>query len=402
MRSLRANKMRSTLTMLGIIIGVASVVTMVAVGSGAQTQITEQIRSLGSNVLMIIPGTARQGTVRQESGTWQTLTESDALAVSTELLSVKAAAPSVRQVAQIIAGNQNWRTMINGTTSSYFVIREWPLSTGRYFSEAEEASSAKVAIIGQTVAKKLFPETATALGQTVRIANTPVEVIGVLREKGPSGAGRDQDDIVFTPLSTARQRLIGGANQVNREAIAYVLVKAISDTAMPQAESQISELLRQRHRLRAEEANDFEVTNPAEAMEAQTATTRTISWLLAAVASVSLIVGGISIMNIMLVSVTERTREIGLRMAVGAKQHHIRNQFLIEALTLCLLGGLMGVALGVAVAATIATLAEWPIFLSPASMLLALTFAAAVGVFFGYYPARQASLLHPIQCLKTD
>jgi putative ABC transport system permease protein len=203
LRSLRANKMRSTLTMLGIIIGVASVVTMVAVGSGAQTQVAEQIRSLGSNVLMVVPGTAQRGAVRQESGTWHTLTESDAIAIETELPSVKAAAPSVRQVAQIVAGNQNWRTTVNGTTASYFVIREWGLSSGRYFSGGEEDSGAKVAIIGQTVAEKLFGEGAAAVGQSVRIANTPFEVIGVLREKGPSGAGRDQDDIVFTPLSTA-------------------------------------------------------------------------------------------------------------------------------------------------------------------------------------------------------
>ena len=236
----------------------------------------------------------------------------------------------------------------------------------------------------------------------MRVANTPFEVIGVLSEKGPSGAGWDQDDIVFAPLSTARQRLIGGANQVNREAIAYILVKAASDEAMPQAESQISQLLRQRHRLREDKGDDFQVTNPAETMEAQTAATRTISWLLAAVASVSLVVGGISIMNIMLVSVTERTREIGLRMAVGAKRHHIRNQFLVEALTLCFLGGLIGVALGVAAAALVASLAGWPIFLSPLAILLALVFAAGVGVFFGYYPAKRAADLDPIRCLRSD
>jgi putative ABC transport system permease protein len=401
-RSLRANKMRSMLTMLGIIIGVASVVTMIAVGSGAQKQVAEQIRSLGSNVLMVMPGTAQQGATKLESGSWQSLTESDARAIDAELPSVKEAAPSVRQVTQIVVGNQNWRTNVNGTTSSYFVIREWSLSSGRYFSGEEEASGAKVVIIGKTVAEQLFGEGAAVVGQSLRIANTPFEIIGLLSEKGPSGAGRDQDDIVFSPLLTARQRLIGGANQVNREAIAYILVKATSDEAMPQAESQISQLLRQRHRLREDEGDDFQVTNPAETMEAQTAATRTISWLLAAVASVSLVVGGISIMNIMLVSVTERTREIGLRMAVGAKRHHIRNQFFVEALTLCLLGGLIGLALGVAAAAMVASLAGWPIFLSPLAMLLALVFAAGVGVFFGYYPAKRAANMDPIRCLRSD
>ncbi len=402
LRSLRANKMRSMLTMLGIIIGVASVVTMVAIGSGAQTQVAEQIRSLGANVLMVQPGAGQQGAARQESGSGQTLTEADAAALTRELKAVGAVAPSVRQVAQIVAGSRNWRTTVNGTTASYFVIREWGLSSGRYFADEEQASGAKVAILGQTVATELFGTSEAAVGQAVRILNAPFEVIGVLTEKGPSGGGRDQDDVVFTPLSTAKQRLIGGANQVDRGWVSYILVKAISDEAMPVAERQITELLRQRHGLLNERPNDFQVTNPAEAMEAQTAATRTIAWLLAAVASVSLLVGGISIMNIMLVSVTERTREIGLRMAVGARRSHIRMQFLVESLVLCLIGGVAGLAAGIVFASLVASLAGWPIFLNFEAMALALGSAAATGMFFGYYPAYRASKMDPVRCLRSD
>jgi putative ABC transport system permease protein len=400
LRSLRGNPLRSLLTMLGIIIGVASVVTMVAVGAGAQTEVAEQIRSLGANVLMVQPGAAREGGARRESGSGHTLTESDSDAVGS-LPVVEAAAPSIRGNVQIVAGNRNWNTTVNGTTADYFVVREWTLSQGRYFSQGEQAGAGKVALVGKTVAEQLFGDT-DPLGQSIRILQVPFEVIGVLDEKGPSGSGRDQDDIVFIPISTAKLRLIGSAHQVNRDAVAYVLVKAKSDEFMEAAERQITGLLRQRHRLQSDGENDFRVTNPAAAMAAQRAATKTIAWLLAAIASVSLLVGGISIMNIMLVSVTERTREIGLRMAVGARRRDIRNQFLIEALSLCLLGGIIGLVAGIGVSIGVAQLAGWPIFLAPEAMLAAILFAGAVGVFFGYYPARRAAALDPIECLRTE
>jgi putative ABC transport system permease protein len=402
LRSIGSNKTRSALTMLGIIIGVASVLTMVAVGSGARTKVEEQIRSLGANVLMVIPGAARQQGVRQEGGSAQSLSESDARAIAADLPAVAAAAPSIRGVFQIVAGNRNWRTTVNGTTADYFVIREWGLSEGRYFSAEDEATGAKLAIVGQTVADQLFGEGASPVGRSIRIFNAPMTVIGVLSEKGPTGTGRDQDDIVFLPISTARQRLIGGANQVSREAVGYILAKAESGPRMELAEQQITWLLRQRHGILPGQPEDFRVTDPAAAMEAQTASTRVLSWLLAAIASVSLVVGGISIMNIMLVSVAERRREIGLRLAVGARRHHIRTQFLVEALVLCLLGGVLGLILGTASAAVLAHFAGWPVYLSPATMALAMVFAGATGIFFGYYPARQAARADPIACLRAE
>jgi putative ABC transport system permease protein len=402
LRSIRFNRMRSALTMLGIIIGVASVVTMIAIGSGARAKIADQIRSLGAHVLMVLPEADRSQGARQQAGSAQSLTESDAAAIMTELPAVSAAAPSIRGVFQIVAGNQNWRTTVNGTTAEYFVIREWTLAEGRYFTQADTEVGEQVALVGKTVAEELFAEQDSPVGKKVRIGNAQITVIGVLSEKGPTGAGRDQDDVVFLPISTARQRLVGGANQVNREAVAYILVKAVSGGSLAVAEQQIEWLLRQRHRIRPEQAVDFRVTNPAATMQAQTASTRILSWLLASVASVSLVVGGISIMNIMLVSVTERRREIGLRLAVGARQRDIRIQFLAEALVLCLIGGALGLGLGMALAALLAQIAGWPVYLSPASMLLALLFAGGTGVVFGYYPARQAAKLDPITCLRSD
>ena len=400
-RALRANKLRSTLTMLGIIIGVASVVTMGAVGAGAQAQIMEEIRSLGANLLMVRPGAGREGGVRLAGGTSRTLSEGDAGAIASEIPLVQVAAPSVRQSAQIVHGNRNWNAVINGTTYAYFIAREWPMAEGRYFSEQEQQTAAKVALIGRTVADQLF-EKKSPLGGKIRIQNTPFEVIGVLAEKGPSGSGRDQDDILFVPISTAKLRLTGSAGQVNREAVDYILVKALSDEAMAAAGDQIRGLLRQRHRLRPGQEADFRVSNPEAAMSARREAGRTIAWLLAAIASVSLAVGGISIMNIMLVSVTERTREIGLRLAVGARPRDVRNQFLIEAVTLCLLGGLIGIALGIGFAVLVAELSGWPIFIGPGTLLFAVGFSGAVGLFFGYYPALKASRMDPIEALRFE
>ena len=401
LRALRVNVLRSFLTMLGIIVGVASVITMVAVGTGAQTQVAEQIRSLGANVLMVAPGTAREGAARKEGGSGHTLSESDARAIAAQLPQIRAAAPSIRGSAQLVLGSRNWNTVVHGTTADYFVIREWPLKAGRHFSKAEEDGAGKVALIGGTVAKQLFG-TEGPVGQEIRIMSVPFQVIGVLTDKGPSGAGQNQDDIVFVPISAAKLRLMGSANAVNREAVAYILVKAVSDEAMTAASMQIEGLLRQRHRITADREDDFQVNNPAAAMAAQRASTRTIAWLLAAIASVSLVVGGISIMNIMLVSVTERTREIGIRLAVGARRRDIRNQFLTEATALCLAGGLVGIAVGCATSIAVARLAEWPIFLGPDAVLFALLFAAAIGIFFGYYPARKAARLPPAEALRSE
>ncbi|PUB11099.1 ABC transporter permease [Yoonia sediminilitoris] len=401
-RSIASNRMRSALTMLGIIVGVASVVIMVALGSGARAMVVEQIRSLGAYVLMVLPGEASDQGVRQEAGTGQSLTQGDAEAIASALPTVAAAAPSVRGVFQIVSGNQNWRTTVNGTTGDYFFIREWALAEGRYFTDEETLAGAKVILIGKTIATQLFNKDENPVGQSVRIANAPMTVIGVLSEKGPTGTGRDQDDIVFLPISTARQRLMGGANQIDREAVDYILVKASSHEMMPIAEQQIAWLLRQRHGLRPAQSDDFRVTDPAATMAAQTASTRVLSWLLASVASVSLVVGGISIMNIMLVSVAERRREIGLRLAVGARRRHIRMQFLVEALVVCLLGGAVGLIVGIFGTALLAGLAGWPAFLSPAAMVMAILFAGITGVFFGYYPARIAARSNPIDCLRSN
>lgn len=400
-RSLRANKMRSFLTMLGIIIGVASVITMVAVGAGAQTRVAEQIRSLGANVLMVVPGAARDGAVRRESGSRHTLTESDSKAIAAQVPQVQAAAPSIRAAAQIVRGGKNWNTTINGTTADYFLIREWALGAGRHFTSSEEEGAGKVALIGNTVAKQLFG-TDDPVGEQIRISSVPFEVIGVLVEKGQSGAGQDQDDVIFVPIATAKLRLMGSASEVNREAVGYILVKATSDEEMEIAKAQMEAVLRQRHRLGPDREDDFRVNDPAATMAAQRASTTTIAWLLAAIASVSLMVGGISIMNIMLVSVTERTREIGLRLAVGARRRDIRNQFLTEAVTLCILGGLIGLGLGAVSAWAVAKLAGWPIFLGVDAVLFALFFAASIGIFFGYYPARKAARLRPVEALRAE
>ena len=397
-RALQTNKMRSALTMLGIIIGVAAVVTMVAVGQGAQTQVAEQIRSLGANLLMVIPGAAREGGARLSVGSRHTLTEDDAHAVRDSVPNIIASAPSVRGYLQVVHGNRNWNTAVNGTVPEYFIAREWAVDKGRAFTDGDVRDSAKVAVIGASVAKALFQD-GDPLGQLIRIANVPITVVGVLARKGPSGTGSDQDDVVFVPISTAKLRLLGGAHVISRAAVAYILVKVASASAMEPAQRQITGLLRQRHRIRADAEDDFRVRNPAAAMAAQRASGRTLTFLLAAVASVSLIVGGISIMNIMLVSVTERTREIGLRLALGAKQRDVRNQFLVEAVTLCLLGGVIGILLGAGSGAVVAKMTGWPIFIGPASMALAVGFAGLVGVFFGFYPALKASRLDPIVAL---
>jgi len=401
-RALRANLLRSALTMLGIVIGVAAVIAMVAVGSGAQTQVADQIRSLGANLLLVQPGSSRDGAVRLGAGSRHSLTEDDAAAIAAEVPGVLTAAPTVAGSSHLVHGNLNWSTLVGGITPDYLIARDWSVTSGRPFTAQEAESAAKVVLLGATTATELFPNE-EPLGQGIRIANVPFTVVGVLGEKGQAAAsGRDQDDVALIPLSAAKLRVLGARSQVSRQSVDFILVKAMSTAAMAGVQQQIELLLRQRHRVAPGADDDFQVREPAAAMEAQAAAARSLTLFLAAVASVSLLVGGISIMNITLVSVTERTREIGLRQAVGARRRDIRNQFLIEAVMLCLLGGLTGIALGIAAAVAIAELVGWPIFISPLAVIVAFGFAGAVGVFFGFYPAHKASRLDPIEALRFE
>lgn len=395
-----ANPIRTLLTMLGIIIGVGSMVSMAAIGAGAQAKVQEQIRSFGANVLMVNPNAQNQGGVRAASNFRRPLTIEDARAIG-QLDAVRASAPSVAGAAQVVHGSLNWGTTVNGTTRDHFAIRGWKLESGRYFTPEEEQSAGKVVVIGSVVAQKLF-ENRDPLGQVVRILNTPFEVIGVLREKGAAGAGQNQDDVIFVPLLTAMMRLIGSANTVNRDAVAYILGSAKSEQMMTVAIQEINDLMRQRHGLGQGTEDDFAVTSAASILAAQKASTRTIAILLGAIAGVSLLVGGISIMNIMLVSVKERTREIGLRLAIGARPRDVRKQFLLEAVVLCTVGGVLGAILGGSIAFGVATFVGWRILLEPQTVALAILFAGGVGVFFGYYPARQAAALQPVIALRSD
>ncbi|HEX7111263.1 MAG TPA: ABC transporter permease [Mizugakiibacter sp.] len=400
LRALAANKLRSALTMLGIVIGVAAVIVMIAVGAGAQARVEEQIRSLGSNLLLIMSGARTQGGVRLPQGSSQTLSEDDAIAINQEIADA-VAAPAVRGGAQVVAGNANWSTQIYGTTPEYLQVREWPLAAGRGFTPAEMARAGKVCLLGATVARELFGD-ADALDQVIRIKRVPFTVVGVLETKGQSLMGSDQDDIIVVPISSARSRVLGAPAQARQRAVGTIWVKVAQGQDTRAVEQQVRALLRQRHRLQPGADDDFSLRNLAEVMAAQEASSRVLALLLAAVASVSLLVGGIGIMNIMLVSVTERTREIGVRMAVGARTRDILGQFLVEAVTLSLIGGLAGVALGVAGAMAIGAFAGWRVVLSPTAVALAVAFAFAIGVFFGLYPARKAARLDPVEALRFE
>jgi putative ABC transport system permease protein len=404
LRALRTNAMRSALTMLGIVIGVAAVIAMIAVGAGAQARVEEQIRSLGSNVMIITPGTTTTGGVRLGGGTVQTLTEDDARAIALEVAEVQVAAPMQRGSGQLVAGNANWASVIYGVTNDYFEVRDWDLVTGRFFEPAEIASAGKVGLIGQTVARQLFGYDVPfemVVDQMIRVRNVPITIVGVLEHKGQSAVGQDQDDVVFVPLSTARSRLFG-ISQGTLRRVGTISIKVLEGADMKVAEDNIRALMRQRHRLGPGQADDFTIRNLSELLQAQEASSRAMTYLLAAIASVSLLVGGIGIMNIMLVSVTERTREIGLRMAVGARGRDILSQFLVEAVTLSCIGGLVGVALGVVAAEVVAQWAGWRIQIDLRSIGLAFGFAAGIGVFFGFYPARKASRLEPIDALRYE
>ena len=400
LRALAVNKLRSALTMLGIVIGVGAVIVMIAVGSGAQARVEEQIRALGSNLLLVMPGSTTAGGVRMGFGSGSTLTEDDVLAINRDIPEALAA-PALRGTAQVIWGNSNWSTQIFGVTPEYLDVRQWPLVAGRVFEPAEMAGAAKVCLIGATVAKQLFGS-ADPLDQSIRIKRVPFTVIGVLDVKGQSMMGTDQDDLVLVPLKTARSRVLGTASAARNRTVGTIWVKAADGIDTKRVEEQVRSLLRQRHRLQPGADDDFSLRNLAEVMAAQEASSRVLALLLAAVASVSLLVGGIGIMNIMLVSVTERTREIGLRMAVGARTRDILGQFLVEAVTLSLIGGLAGVALGVGGALMIAQLAGWRILISPEAIGLAVAFAFVIGVFFGFYPARKAARLNPVEALRFE
>lgn len=397
-RALRVNKMRSSLTMLGIIIGVGAVIAMLAVGTGASQMIAQQISSIGSNLLMVLPGATTAGGVRMGAGTQSTLTLADAEAIPKECPAVFDVAPILSGVAQIVYGNQNWSTGVTGTTPSMLVVRDWNLSAGRPFTEQDVKSATKVCLLGQTVADYLFGGL-DPVGQIIRIKKIPFTVVGVLERKGQTPSGQDQDDTIYIPVTTAQKKLFGTAFP---GMIRLIMVKTRSTEDLPVAIEQITELLRQRHRIGQKQENDFTVRNLTQMMEAAEESTKVMRLLLGAIASVSLLVGGIGIMNIMLVSVTERTREIGIRMAVGARTWDIRLQFIIEALTLSLLGGFLGIIIGVSGSKVLSLIAGWPTIISPFSVVLAFSFSGLVGIFFGFYPAYKASLLDPIQALRYE
>jgi putative ABC transport system permease protein len=402
LNALRVNKLRSALTMLGIIIGVGAVIVMIAVGSGAQAKIEAQIRSLGANLIIVFSASATYTGARSGAGSMQTISEDDAYAISRELPDeIQTAAPALRGSGQVVSGNANWSTTFYGVTPEYFEAREWQIAEGRGIEQAEINSAAKVAVIGVTVATSLFGD-ASPIDQVIRIRKVPLTVIGVLEKKGQSMSGQDQDDVVLLPISTARKRVLGATALAKSRSVGSFTVKVRQGVDIKEAEEKMRELLRQRHRLQPGQDDDFNVRNLSEILQAQEDSSRVLAMLLAAVASVSLLVGGIGIMNIMLVSVTERTREIGLRRAVGARAGDILQQFLIEAITLSLIGGLIGVLLGSAGAQLIGELAGWPIKLSAFATALAVSFAAMIGIFFGFYPARKAARMSPIEALRHE
>lgn len=398
LRALRVNKMRSALTMLGIIIGVAAVITMLAVGTGASRKIAEQIASTGSNLIMILSGATTSGGVRMGAGSQPTLTTGDAEAIQKEASAVSDAAPMLSGTAQIVYGNQNWSTGVVGTTPEILNVREWVLSSGRPFTSDDVKSATKVCLLGQTVADNLFGSL-DPVGQIVRIKKVPFKVLGVLNRKGQSATGQDQDDTIYVPVTTAQKKLFGTTLP---GMVRFIMVKAKGPEQLSAAEIQITELLKQRHKIGPRKDMDFTVRNLTQMMQAAEESTKVMTLLLGAIASVSLLVGGIGIMNIMLVSVIERTREIGIRMAVGAQTWDIRLQFIIEALILSMTGGIIGIILGITSSQILSFAAGWSTVVSILSIVLAFSFSAIVGIFFGFYPAYKASLLNPIDALRYE
>jgi putative ABC transport system permease protein len=396
-RALVRNKMRAALTMLGIIIGVSAVIAMVSIGQGASASVQAQIESIGTNLLFVSAGAQNVGGVRsgtQDTGN-QNLTVDDLDAIKREVPSVSMVTPSVNARSQLVAGNMNWNTNVTGVSEQYPEIRKWPVTNGSFFTDADIRTAARVIVIGQTLADNLYPGT-DPIGQDLRVMNLPFRVVGVMAAKGQDQQGRDQDDVAFAPFTTVQKKLLG------RDRIQIAYVSAITQDATYTAQSQITELLRQRHKLSANEPNDFTVRNMTDVAEAANETSKTMTILLACIAGVSLLVGGIGIMNIMLVSVTERTREIGIRMAIGARSSAVRSQFLIESIVLSLTGGAIGIVLGVVLSLAIPRFLGWPTLVSTMAIVGSVLFSAAVGIFFGYYPARKAASLDPIEALRYE
>ena len=401
LKSLSANKLRSMLTMLGIIIGVAAVISMIAVGNGATQRVQEQMKGLGSNVMLVLPGGVSQAGVRLGAQTRQRLTEDDALAITVGIHEVQVAAPTSRTSGQLVAGNTNWGTTIFGVTNDYLEARDWGLGSGRLFDPAELAGSSKVAWIGTTAARELFGEQ-DPVDQTVRVRGVPMKIIGVLSSKGQNSLGQDQDDVLMMPISTLRNRIWGGDATSRLKRVGAISVKVREGQSMKAVEENIKDLLRQRFKVPVGTEDPFVVRNLTEILQAQEEASRIMTLLLAAVAGISLIIGGIGIMNIMLVSVTERTREIGLRMAVGAREKDILGQFLIEAVTLSMVGGAIGVLTGAFSTWGVSRFTGWQVSMTLDAIVLAVGFSALVGIFFGFYPARRASKLLPIQALRYE
>jgi putative ABC transport system permease protein len=397
-RAIVSNKMRSGLAMLGIVIGVGAVIAMLALGAGATMQIKSVMSSMGSNLLVIRPGTVTSGGIRMGAGSTPSLTLSDAMAIKEECPSVEEVLAQYSGIAQVVYGNQNWSTQISGVTEGVFVVNDWQLQSGRTFMEQDIRSAAKMAILGTTVAEELFGYS-DPVGETIRIKNIPFQVIGVLKSKGESSWGRDQDDIVMVPVTTAQKRLFG---MPRPNMVSSITVKVKSEDLMPKAQEEVTLLLRQRHKISSSQDDDFTVRNMQQAMEAAQESMKVMSLLLGSIASVSLLVGGIGIMNVMLVSVTERTREIGIRMAVGATSKDIMLQFLVESGMLSMTGGAAGVFLGTLLSYILSSAFNWQTVVLPASVALAFSFSALVGIVFGLYPAYKASLLNPIEALRYE
>lgn len=399
LRALLRNKMRSFLTTLGVVIGVGAVIAMVAIGEGAKKSVADQFAAMGTDLLIVTSGSSSSGGARGGSGSAPTLTWEDLKAIQSQLRSVRAAAPQLRTSAQLVSEEQNWSTSITGTTPDYFTIRNWGMGRGAAFGQGDVDTGTKVVVLGKSVADKLFAPDTNPIGQVIRIKNTPFEVVGVAAAKGQSAQGQDYDDIAFVPVTTFQAKLQGGLQKFLSGSIFVGAEPSIGTTV---AQQEVTELLRERHQIRRGADDDFSIRNLAEMASAQEEGTKTMTTLLASIAAVSLLVGGIGIMNIMLVSVTERTREIGVRMAVGAKPRHILAQFLVESLSLSLLGGLLGVALGTLAAKQLSSQFGWTMLIRPDIVVVAVGFSALVGVVFGLYPAHKASRLDPIQALRFE
>ncbi|NLI77982.1 MAG: FtsX-like permease family protein [Candidatus Riflebacteria bacterium] len=393
--SIARNKMRSFLTALGIIIGVGSVVTMVGVGQGAYASVQNEISKMGTSLIMIMPGSSSAGGARMGAGTMQSLTEADADAIAADCPSVSMVSPVVRSNAPMVFANQNWTTQVLGVGLDYLAIRASKIANGRNFNEFETRNGAKVCVIGKVVADNLFGSI-NPIGRTIRVKKMPFEVIGVLEERGQSGPGQDQDDVVLAPMYTVQRRMAGVTH------IHMIMVSAVDDDSVEAAKEEISKVLRQRHRLAPNQEDDFQIRTQADIAAMAGSTLGIITLLLGAIASVSLVVGGIGIMNIMLVSVTERTREIGIRMAIGARSRDILTQFLVESVTLSCVGGFLGICLGMGLTNIISRFTQWQVYVSLPAMVVAVTFSAAVGIFFGLYPAWKASQLDPIDALRFE